>query len=393
MKTVTISIDESSINKHPKIIIRFAYDKVLIQIAKSLRCRWDPKQLCWHIKYTSENLIKIIRAFEDKSNLMNHCKPLISTLQHASIDSNLALPIVHGSNSEKRLEVPEEYLETLKRRRYSINTINTYCSLFSQFLNNFEQKNPKEITQEEIKKYLLKTVEQRNLSYNTQNQIINAIKFYYEKVLGWERTEYWIDRPRREDTLPVVLSVEEVLAIIQSITNPKHRCMIGLLYGSGLRIGELLSLRKHDIHFYRMQVFVRQGKGKKDRVTLLSKIVAEELLSYITEYKPNYWLFEGPYRRQYSRASVNMIIKRACKATGIQQKVTAHTFRHSFATHLLEQGTDLRYIQALLGHSSTKTTEIYTRVSTNALQNIRSPFDGLPYPNNVVGGNLLPKKT
>ena len=215
----------------------------------------------------------------------------------------------------------------------------------------------------------------------------NGLKFYYEQVLGLEKKVYWLDRPRKEKRLPTVLSPQEVNDILWSISNNKHRCLVGLLYSSGLRVGELLSLRRQDIDFDRKQVFVR-GKGKKDRVSVMADRISAELLAYISEYAPNYWLFEGPKRTHYSSGSVGQIIKRACKKANIHKHVTAHTFRHSFATHLLEQGTDLRYIQTLLGHSSSKTTEIYTHVSNNALQNIKSPMDMLEQPKTLDSKDL-----
>lgn len=282
-----------------------------------------------------------------------------------------------NNDSPEKVTIPKEYLEKLLRRRYSPNTISTYTSLFRAFVQHFHPKPPEEITEEEIKQYLLSEVQRRNLSYSTQNQMINAIKFYYEQVLGLEKKQYWIDRPRKEKRLPTVLSPEEVNDILWSIRNTKHRCIVGLLYSSGLRIGELLNLRKQDIDFDRKQVFVRGGKGKKDRVSILADNMASELLTYQAEFKSKYWLFEGPEQSQYSSTSVGVIIKKACRAANISKHVTAHTFRHSFATHLLEQGTDLRYIQTLLGHGSSKTTEIYTHVSQNALRNIKSPMDVL----------------
>ena len=365
--------------------MRFDYDTQLIRIVKQFGCKWDPSNRHWHTGYRAELMADMIRVLKHQ-DVFIHTPSDTSLTEIAETGDHVKSH--RRKTQESHVLIPEKYTELLRQRMYSENTIKTYTSLFQRFLEYYHPKSPDNISGEEIKKYLLYQADKKKVSYNTQNQIINAIKFYYEKVLGKERTEYYINRPRKQLYLPTVLSLDEVMRLMQSITHPKHRCMIGLLYGSGLRIGELLGLRKQDIYFDRNQVFVKQGKGHKDRITLLSRHVAEELLAYLSQYKPNYWLFEGPYRKQYSRSSVNQIIKRACRDAGITKNVSAHTFRPSFATHLLEQGTDLRYIQSLLGHSSPKTTEIYTRVSTSSLQKITSPFDTLSESIQVVRKHL-----
>jgi len=256
-------------------------------------------------------------------------------------------------------------------------------------VNYFLDKKVKDITEEDIKSYLLYMVDKRKVSYSTQNQIINSIKFYYEQVLGLGKKKYWINRPRKEKRLPGVLSVEEVMEILWSIDNIKHKCIVGLLYSAGLRMGELLNLRRQDLDFDRKQLFIKGGKGNKDRTSVLSDLIAQQLVNYLAIARPKYWLFESPGQAQYSKTSVGNIIKRACKKAGVEKKVTAHTFRHSFATHLLEQGTDLRYIQTLLGHNSSKTTEIYTHVSTNALRNIKSPLDVIAEDNTLKNKKLI----
>ena len=373
-----------------KIALHFEYNNQLIELAKAQGCRWSQSNKCWYLPMEHNIHKKIIaayygKAYVDASALFNGQKPKTRTTQkpatrRATGKMPKAIPI----------EIPDAYMAKLKGRQYASSTYKTYTSLFRSFLQHFAPKAPELITEQEIKDYLLKTVEERNLSDSTQNQIINSIKFYYEKVLCLEKKNYWLDRPRKAKRLPTILSPEEVKDILWSIENPKHRCIVGLLYSSGLRIGELLNLRMQDIDFDRKQVLVRGGKGKKDRVSILAESMATELLAYNAQYKPKYWLIEGPEQTKYSTTSVGAIIKRACKTAGINKHVTAHTFRHSFATHLLEQGTDLRYIQTLLGHSSSKTTEVYTHVSQNALRNIKSPMDVL-LNNNELNNKQLPE--
>ena len=186
---------------------------------------------------------------------------------------------------------------------------------------------------------------------------------------------YHIERPHKKKTLPKVISKEDVLAIIKNTQNIKHKCIISLLYSSGLRRSELLNLKLEDIDSKRMLIHIRYAKGGKDRYTILSRNVLDDLRSYFKVYKPKSWLFEGSHNKQYSASSVVKLIDRAVKKAGIRKKVTPHTFRHSFATHLLEEGTDLRYIQHLLGHNSSKTTEIYTHVATSSFKNIKNLLD------------------
>lgn len=276
-----------------------------------------------------------------------------------------------------KYNVPEQYIRKLKLKRYSESTIRTYCSMFSRFLKSFPDRDPNYIKPEEIKIYLLQQIDENSISSGFQNQLINSIKFYYEKVLNHPREIYYLERPKKERKLPAVLSLDEVQRIIKHIKNIKHRAIISTIYSGGLRISELINLRITDIDSKRMQIRVSDSKGKKDRITLLSANILELLREYYIEYKPKLWLFEGPDNKQYSKSSIQEIFKRAKNKARIKKHATVHTLRHSFATHLLERGTDLRYIQELLGHRSPNTTQIYTHVSNRSLNIIKSPFDDL----------------
>jgi len=221
----------------------------------------------------------------------------------------------------------------------------------------------------------LHLIRNEKISYSQQNQRINAIKFYYEHVLGFRKENYLIDRPRKEFHLPKVISEKEIMAILKALSNLKHKTILATIYSAGLRRSELINLRKQDLLLDKNLLFIKGGKGNKDRVTILSKQLKGVLMKYIEEEKPNYWLFEGVNRKQYSATSIRNILNFAVRKANINKKVTPHMLRHSFATHLLEQGTDLRFIQELLGHSSSKTTEIYTHVSNRSLAKIQSPLD------------------
>jgi site-specific recombinase XerD len=222
-------------------------------------------------------------------------------------------------------------------------------------------------------------VKERGISISYQNQAINAIKFYYEKVAGGVRKFYQLERPLKEQKLPTVLSVEEIQAMIKATVNLKHKLLIMMCYSAGLRISELLNLRVTDLDSKRMQIKIAAAKGKKDRYSLLSEKMLPLLREYYKAYQPKEYLFEGLDGGPYSERSMQAVVKEALEKAGVGKPATVHTLRHSFATHLLENGTDLRYIQTLLGHSSSKTTEVYTHVTSRALSGIKSPLDGLEF--------------
>jgi site-specific recombinase XerD len=269
---------------------------------------------------------------------------------------------------------PEEYLLKLELKRYANNTVKTYVNCFEKFINAHEETEYMKIDEREIRTYLQKLI-QKGYSDSYINQMINSIKFYYELVKGMPNRFYSIERPRKKEPLPKVISLEEVGGIILNTNNIKHKCIVSLLYSAGLRRSELLNLKMQDIDSKRMTILVKNSKGGKDRMTMLSENVLKDLRIYYKKWKPEKYLFEGKKGNQYSASSVLKIIKNAAKKAGIKKNVSPHILRHSFATHLLENGTDLRYIQSLMGHSSSKTTEIYTQVATNHLKNIKSPIE------------------
>jgi integrase/recombinase XerD len=217
-----------------------------------------------------------------------------------------------------------------------------------------------------------------NLSASYQNQIVNAIKLFFQTIRETKMMVDKIHRPKRAKLLPNVLSKEEIKLILNAHSNIKHKAMLSLIYACGLRRSELLQLKPADIDAMRGIVMIRQAKGKKDRIAPLSEKILILLREYYTISKPKIWLFEGQNAgERYSEQSLQSVLKQALHKVGNTKPVTLHWLRHSYATHLLESGTDLRYIQELLGHSSSKTTEIYTHVSTKSIQQIKSPFDDL----------------
>jgi integrase/recombinase XerD len=272
----------------------------------------------------------------------------------------------------------EHFKNYLISQRYSPNTIKTYTDALAVFFQFHNNQDPKQLGIADITHFNTGYILKKNLSASYQNQVINAIKLFYRNRFNRVMNLDNIQRPRREKRLPNVLSKQEIKAILEAPTNLKHRAMLSLIYACGLRRSELLNLTLNDVLSDRNLLFIRQSKGKKDRVVPVSDKIIEMLRTYYKAYKPKTWLFEGQIpNTKYSEMSLAKVLKQALQKAGNQKPVSLHWLRHSYATHLLESGTDLRYIQELLGHSSSRTTEIYTHVSTKNLQQIRSPFDDL----------------
>lgn len=334
----------------PRIAVYFEKNAELIARIKTLEdAKWSSSNNYWHLPDT-------------ESNRLRFKIPLAHTL----------LP-----NTEARASI-ETFKRYLLSKRYSPNTINSYSEALKSFLTFCYTKTIKEITNEDVILYNNEYILKHNLSSSYQNQIVNAIKQFFKIVKDTGIEIDKIHRPKREKALPNVLSKEEVKAIISAPTNQKHKAMLSLLYSCGLRCGELLALQPHHIDSKRNIVLLKNSKGKKDRIVPLSPKILELLREYYKVYKPKIFLFEGQEPGSpYSQKSLQSVLKQALNKAGIKKPVTLHWLRHSYATHLLESGTDLRYIQELLGHNSSKTTEIYTHVSTKSIQQIKSPFDDL----------------
>lgn len=352
----------------------FGYNLSLTKTIKSIPFyHWDVKNKWWTIPYSEQFLEEVKGKIGELGLIMIFEEEEKNTEVIAKV-SPYDIP-----NYRK---CPEEYVHKLQERRYSDGTIKAYVPLFEEFINHFQDLTFEDLGEKEVMEFSRYLVMDRKVSSSHQNQAINAIKFYFEKVKGGDRKYYHVDRPIREKTLPEVLSEEEVIKILRLTKNLKHKAILMTIYSAGLRIGELINLKIKDIDSNRMQIRVEQAKGKKDRYTILSQRTLEILRRYIKENRPFEYLFEGqgstkdvPVR--YSTTSISAILSKAVKEAGIVKNVTVHTLRHSFATHLLERGTDLRYIQSLLGHESPKTTQLYTHITTKGFDQIKSPLDGL----------------
>jgi site-specific recombinase XerD len=368
-----ITLKHLLINNQKMIGIKFYPDKVIQALIKELSTpKWSNEFGMVYVTNTKENLAHIFEKFRGVAWVNGN-----SFFKEKVQRDNQPVDINWYRNRAKTTSykyVPEEYLIKLELKRYALNTCKAYISLFEKFINQYPGNDIVELSEQEIRTYLQLLIQQ-NKSNSYINQTINSIKFYYEVVMGMPNRFYSIERPRKQYKLPQVLSKEEILAVISNTNNIKHRCIVGLLYSAGLRRSELLDLKIEDIDSKRMLIHIKNAKNNKDRYSLLSETILKELRVYYNDWKPKKYLFEGLNGNKYSASSVKEIVVRAAEKSKINKRVTPHMLRHSFATHLLENGTDLRYIQTLLGHSSSKTTEIYTQVAVNNFKLIKNPLD------------------
>lgn len=331
---------------------------------------------------------RIAVTFEKNQELINRFKKLDGAKWSATLKTwhlpdtaeyrqKFKIPAEKQLSAEVRQQI-EKFVQWLRSKRYSESTIKTYTEAIRIFLQFFSEKALSEIENNDIiifnNDYILKN----KLSASYQNQMVNAVKLFFQTVQNRKLNIEQIHRPKKPKTLPNVLSKEEIKAILEAHGNIKHRTMLSLIYACGLRRSELLNLKFTAIDSKRGILLIKQAKGKKDRIAPISAKTIEMLRDYYKAYKPQTWLFEGQTKgEQYSEKSLENVLKQALQKANIKKPVSLHWLRHSYATHLLESGTDLRFIQELLGHNSSKTTEIYTHVSTKSLQKIKSPFDDL----------------
>jgi integrase/recombinase XerD len=336
--------------------------------------RWEHSQRMWTFPRTRETLERLLAVFRTDWRILDRG---VADAFGLNEPSEPTLP-----PATTKVSKSSSMLDSLRReltiRNYSPKTIKTYMSCVKAFEEYSLPRLIGDCSADDVREYLLYQVEERKLSAGTISQIINSLRFLFVEVNKRPFQIGEIERPKRGRKLPVVLSLEEVRAILEGLGNLKHRVMLMLVYSAGLRVGEVVKLKSEDIDSERKMIHVRSGKGKKDRYTLLSDVVLEFLREYWKAYKPRKWLFEGQIPTEpYSVRSAERVFENAAKKAGILKDVSIHTLRHSFATHLLEQGTDIRFIQELLGHSSVRTTEIYTHVSRKQIATLRSPIDDI----------------
>jgi integrase/recombinase XerD len=348
-----------------------------IQFLRTFRfIRWDNSNFRWILP----NYKKNFELVKDYFNTRITCiEDRVTVRLEDQSDKILAevlasLPKIDAVN----LQEIGKFKQWMEHKRYSESTVKVYVMAITTFLRFIKPKTSAEATNEDMQRFVNGYLIPHHMSYSYQNQAVNAAKLFFRTIKGSVLITEQLERPRNAHKLPNVLSKEEVSCILQSSLNQKHRTMLSLIYACGLRSGELLSLKPENIDSKRHLLIILNAKGKKDRVVPISDKVIAMLRDYYKAYKPRVWLFEGQNAGVgYNERSLQMVLKHSLVKANIKKPVTLHWLRHSYATHLLESGTDLRYIQELLGHKSSKTTEIYTHVSEKSLQKIKSPFDDL----------------
>lgn len=287
-------------------------------------------------------------------------------------------------NAKERIyeQLPEQargyltkMMDTILALNYSHNTLKSYSSALIQFLRHFNYQDPQTLSQDAIITYLASLME-RGLSATTGHTMVNSLQFYYHNVLDQKQYTFKLPRPKKEKKLPTVLTMDECLRIFQVVDNPKHKLLLLIGYGAGLRVSEIVNLTWSDILFQEHKIHIKNAKGMKDRMVMLPYAIINSLELYKKLYKGKDYVFEGQFAGEpYSTTSVQAVMRKALQKSGLDKKATVHSLRHSFATHLLENGTDIRYIQQFLGHSSIKTTTIYTHLTNSAIDKIKSPLD------------------
>lgn len=371
----------------PRIKLTFAIDPQITEAVKKVPGRlWSKTLKAWHVPRNMELLEQLIEAIAEKGRIklpeeqdmvpLEPMRNIVSEVQRNS-NSTATKVITAGQNTSHHPLWISDYTRHLKIRNYAGNTQRTYTSNILLFYGHYHLLNTEEITKKQIEEFLEYLYDKKKYGASAMNTMINAIKFLYEKVWDKPRTVYNLPRAKKGKTLPAYFQKQEIEDIFNSIDNIKHKVILFTAYSSGLRVSEIVNLKVRDIYSENMQIRVENAKGKKDRMVMLSQIQLDLLRSYYLEYKPNYWLFEGQNGEAYTTRSVQKVLAKAKFVCQVIHKGSVHALRHSFATHLLESGTDIRFIQDLLGHSSLRTTQIYTHIADLTKHKIKSPLDNL----------------
>lgn len=341
-------------HKNQKVIwVEFPYNPEWIKLIKeNLKAHWSQSHKKWYLPDNPQNR------------------------KHLEIEADYIGKAIHHLSPQNLPEL-KLYIEQLKLKGYSPSTIKTYSTEFIQLLKILGNHPVHELSPERLRAYFLYCIDDLKLSENLIHSRMNAVKFYFEQVLNRPRMFLNIPRPKKPSILPKAISQRDIKKMFQQIENPKHQLLIKLCYGMGLRVSEIVNLKIEHIDSQRMQVLISGAKGKKDRYVVLPESILEELRDYYRQYRPVEYLFEGINGGQYSVRTVQQVFKTAMQKAKINKRVGVHSLRHSYATHLIEQGTDIRFVQDLLGHKNIKTTMNYTGLTDQTKRKIKSPLDFL----------------
>lgn len=350
-----------------------------VEVVRNIEGReWDVKKTAWllpNVKATYQFLKKyiglknVVFDFKIEANIPDKIE-ISETIKKRK-------PTNFESLNEKQKTAVNAMKEQLILKQYSQWTLKSYRNHLTALFSFYKNLSPEAIDSKNVQSYLLYQIRFKKISESTQNSIINAYKAYAEKVLKRPKEYIDIPRPKQPKKMPNVISTQEVIRLIKVPKNIKHKLALMLIYSAGLRKSELLNLRRGDINFERKAIFIKAGKGKKDRYVVLAETVIPYLKEYLKIHNPKRWLLEGQTGGQYSATSLQKIFESALEKSKINPYATIHTLRHSYATHCVENGHNLKSVQEALGHGSLKTTEIYLHISSQALKKLKSPLDNL----------------
>lgn len=370
MVTKTIHVESITHRGSRRIKLVFPFDQDIIDRVRAIDdCRWSGTLRCWHLPYHRQSIAEISKIRSEMKLDIPELDTLTEEERTKYFDRTLP--------NEKFLLI-NSFVHYLEVQRYSDRTITLYSDAVKTFLGYFRDRKPEELTGDDVAEFNLKYVLNNGFSASYQNQVISALKLLFRHILKKDMVIGEIERPFRGRSLPEIFSVEEVQLLLQKVKNLKHRAMLSLIYACGLRRSELIHLKINSIDSNRKLLIIKGSKGNKDRVVPLPESMILMLRAYYKDYQPKDWLFEGHMEgMQYSETSLREVFEKALERAKIRKKLTLHSLRHSYATHLLENGVDLRFIQELLGHKSSKTTEIYTHVTSKSIEKIKSPFENI----------------
>lgn len=366
--TKSIIIKRAEVDNIDSLQLFFKYDdQILSIIRKARKFKWSKTKRCWHGIFSTYNLNLIRQTFKDIAILVED-ETLYVTPVIKQYKKNRVLCDEHN----KFLEAFIKYLEG---KRYSMSTVSTYSSFIADFLEYIKDKPMSGLSNRDVETFAGDVLAQKGSSISTHRQFVSAMKAFTAFYPESQIEEIALTRPKKSKYLPTVLSQQEVLEILRCTKNIKHRAILALMYSSGLRVGELINLKLRHIDVHRFQIAVKNSKGRKDRYVTIADSLLPLVRNYIQTYQPETYFAEGKVGEKYTASSIRNFLKRSCQLAQITKRVTPHTLRHSYATHLLENGTDIRFIQTLLGHNKPETTMIYTHVSTTSINAIRNPLD------------------
>ncbi|MEQ9186183.1 MAG: tyrosine-type recombinase/integrase [Cryomorphaceae bacterium] len=366
-----IKLERKSHRGFYAILLHFHYDVVLVNICKQIGARWSQSQRAWYVPDDEQNRTAMIRAFKGHAWL---AWPKLEVSQKhrrkkaSDLDKDPLTP-----EQEKALNKLERLLISQGRSPSTVDSYGNLCKNMFIFL----KKEPSHLSNDDVIRFQSEYLVRREYAESTQRQFATAVRYLMEaNHMPWMDISR-IKGPRKSKRLPKVLSRTEVMAILSVTTNLKHRTILSLMYSSGLRVGEVIDLKIADINLDHHSIHIKLAKGRKDRVVAMGQQMGIMLNNYINQYRPIEYLFNGKSNMQYTQTSVRTMIKRSARKAGIHKQVHPHMLRHSFATHMIEDGVNLRYVQSLLGHSRPETTQIYTHVATEHLMKLKNPFDAL----------------